>query len=139
MTKLSPRQSKVAGYSAPASRTGSALRSGRAQGLAVATAIALVLVGFLSLARLSRQQIRDWDRYTVLFGDIDCVPPEGQERREFLGEVQYLAGFPEHLRLLDERLPARLAEGFAKHPRVKRVISAEILPNRKIRIGLVYR
>jgi hypothetical protein len=115
------------------------LRSALALGLAVAAAIALVLIGFGSLARFSRQQIRDWDRYTVVFGDIECVPPQGQERREFLGEVQYLAGFPEHLRLLDERLPERLAEGFAKHPRVRKVVSAEVLPDRKIRIELVYR
>jgi hypothetical protein len=120
-------------------RAGWPLRSASALGLAVAAAIALVVVGFLSLGRFSRQQIQDWDRYTVVFGDIDCVPPAGQGRREFLGEVQYLAGFPEHLQVLDESLPARLAEGFAKHPRVKRVVSAEILPNRRIRVALVYR
>jgi hypothetical protein len=127
------------GYLASWLRTSRRGLAGSAWVLGIVAAIALLVTGLLGLAHFSRQQVRGWDRYTVRFGDVECTPPPGLERRQFLDEVQYLAGFPEHLQILDDGLPARLAEGFAKHPLVEKVTGAEILPNRKIRVDLVYR
>jgi hypothetical protein len=105
----------------------------------IAAAIAALVAGLLALDHFARQQVHGWDRYTVLFSDIECTPPEGLGRREFLDQVQYLASFPEHLHNLEEGLAARLAQGFARHPLVERVRGLEIQPTGKIRVQLEYR
>jgi hypothetical protein len=107
--------------------------------LAVVLGPALVLGGLIGLGQWAREQIRDQDRYTFRFPDIDCTPPPGQERQDFLDEVQYLAGLPEQLHLLDEDLRKRLAEAFAQHPWVEKVDQVVIEAPRQVHVRLTYR
>src|SRR5262249_37699447 len=90
--------------------------------------VGLLLFGLVALGKWAWDQIRSWDRYTVAFTDIACPSPPGQPRADFLDEVQYLAGLPDRLRLLDEDLAPRLAAAFALHPWVERVTGVEVLP-----------
>jgi hypothetical protein len=101
--------------------------------------VAVILALVLALGRATRDQLRDRDRYTIAFNEIECSPPAGQKREDFLGEVQYLADAPDRLRLLDDDLPARLAEAFARHPWVAKVERVEIVPPRQVRVRLTYR
>jgi hypothetical protein len=101
--------------------------------------LGLFLFGVFLVGRLTRAQIRDQDRYAVAFASIHCYPPPPQERTEFLAEVQYLAGMPDRLRLLDDDLTARLAEAFARHPWVEQVQRVTIVPPRQLDVQLVYR
>jgi hypothetical protein len=99
----------------------------------------LFIAGLIALGRLTWQHVRHHDRYTAAFADIDCTPPPGQTRRDFLDEVQYLAEMPARFSLLDEDLSQRLVRAFAKHPRVERVAEVAITEARQVRIILLYR
>ena len=100
--------------------------------LALLLVVGLVLAGLIVVGNLARDHLRPRDRYTFAFADIDCVPPPGQSRTEFLDAVQYYASAPKTLRLLDEDLPERLAKGFGRHPWVEKVESVEIVPCKRI-------
>src|SRR5205085_1645284 len=65
--------------------------------------------------------------------------PRTEEPGAFLGEVQYLGGLPERLALLDDDLPGRLAEAFARHPWVEKVERVEVVPPGRVRARLTYR
>jgi hypothetical protein len=106
---------------------------------ALAIAVALLLAGLVTVGNVTRARLQDLDRYSLAFSEIQCDPPAGQTRADFLSEVQYLAGMPGRLRLLDDGLPARLAEAFAAHPWVQRVAQVEILPTQEVRASLVFR
>jgi hypothetical protein len=97
------------------------------------------LLAVITVGKLTRQSIQNWDRYTLAFTEIDCTPPPTQERAEFLGEVQQLAGLPERLSVLDPDLASRLAEALACHPYVEKVEQVVILPSRAVRVQLAYR
>ncbi len=101
--------------------------------------ICLVLGGVLVLGQLAQDRIRDRDRYTLPFADIDCAPPPSLSRRDFLDEVQYLAGLPARMRLLDADLAQHLATGFARHPWVARVEQVEVVPPARVKVRLRYR
>src|SRR5262249_11840426 len=59
---------------------------------------------------------------------------------DFLGEVQYLAEWPDRLRLLDPALPRQLADVFARHPWVERVEGVRVEPDRAlVAVRLAYR
>ena len=88
---------------------------------------ALLLLGVVALGRVARERLRDEPRYAVAFDDIDCPPPPGADRLALLHEVQYLARLPGRLPVLDDELPARLAEAFARHPWVEEVEEVRIL------------
>jgi hypothetical protein len=107
--------------------------------LAPVLAAGLVVLGLIAAGRAARKHLRDADRFTTAFTDIDCVPPPGQGRQDFLSEVRYLAGLPDRLTLLDEDLPARLADAFARHPWVEKVARVERVPPRQVRVRLTYR
>jgi hypothetical protein len=107
--------------------------------LALVLVVGLVLVGFILLGRLALESLRPRDRHTVAFGDIDCAPPPGQARADFLDEVQYFGSLPGRLQLLDKGLPERLARGFARHPWVEKVQRVEVVPPGVVRVQLVYR
>src|SRR5262245_30090360 len=53
--------------------------------------VGLLLLGLSLIGQLTRDQLRDQERYVVAFGSIHCRPPPGQGSAEFLAEVQYLA------------------------------------------------
>jgi hypothetical protein len=98
---------------------------------------ALVLFALVSVGQATREGIAD--RVIIPFAAIRCEPPPGQERAEFLDEVQYLASFPDQLPLLEDRLAGRLAEAFRRHPQVEKVERVEILPTRQVVAKMSYR
>jgi hypothetical protein len=106
---------------------------------ALTVAVALLLAGLVTVGNVTRARLQDLDRYSLAFSEIQCDPPPGQARADFLSEVQYLAGMPGRLRLLDEGVAARLAEAFAAHPWVQRVEQIQILPTHEVRASLVFR
>jgi hypothetical protein len=101
--------------------------------------VALFIGGLLALAHFAQEQLRDRDRYTAAFADIDCTPPPPLARTAFLDEVQYLARLSGRLHLLDGDLPRRLAAGFAKHPWVAKVEQVEVTPAGRVAVRLAYR
>jgi hypothetical protein len=107
--------------------------------LATLAAAALLLAGLVVLGRQALAQLYSHERYLFPFADIGCQPPPHLKRPQFLDEVQYVSGVPDTLHLLDEDLPRRLAEAFAKHPWVERVERVLIGPGHKIEVRLVAR
>ena len=101
--------------------------------------IAILLLAVLWVGQWTRERISNLDRYTIALADIDCPPPPEQSLPDFLAEVQYLGSLPDHLHLLDENLPARLADAFARHPAVEKVQEVKVVPPRQIRVRLIYR
>ena len=88
---------------------------------------------------LASQALRGQERYRIAFTAIECTPPPRLSRAEFLDEVQYFAGMPDAVCVLDDGLPARLSAAFAKHPWVARVEAVEVVAPRRVRVGLTYR
>jgi hypothetical protein len=115
------------------------LRWGVALEVAAVVLACLLPLGLVQLGKAARHSLRARDRYAIAFADLDCVPPGDLNRAEFLDEVQYLAGLPERLPLLDEDLAPRLAEAFARHPWVEKVRSVERTTLRGLRVTLRYR
>ncbi len=91
------------------------------------------------LGRLAFEQVHRHDRYKIRLADIECVPPDGMSRVDFLDEVQYLANLPAELRLLDDELPEQLAGAFARHPWVMSVNRVQVLPGNRLHVELKYR
>jgi hypothetical protein len=116
-----------------------ALRKLLLRALVPPLAAGLLLAGIIVLGRAARDALRQEPRYTLAFAELDCVPPPGGDRTAFLNEVQYLAEFPERFALLDDDLPRRLAQAFARHPCVERVDRVEVVPPRQVRVQLAYR
>jgi hypothetical protein len=98
----------------------------------------VVLAALAALGRWARDSLREDERYSFDFAAIDCTPPTGLAKDQFLTEVQYLAGLPNQLVLLDDALAARLKEGFGRHPWVEQVENVRISPHR-IEVQLHYR
>lgn len=101
--------------------------------------VALLLGGVILAGHWARERLEGQDRYFVEFGEIDCQPPAGMERRDFLDEVLFESRLPRRLNLLDETMPQQLREGFAKHRWVEKVDAIEIKPPRHIVVKLTYR
>ena len=99
-------------------------------------AAAGVLLAVAILGRWAREGMRD--DYKVPFASIHCFPSPGAEQKDLLTEVQYLAGFPDQIRLLDDGLVDRLREAFGEHPWVASVDSVNI-KSRRIEVRLRYR
>jgi hypothetical protein len=87
---------------------------------------ATVILAVIALGRVARDRLDRLDRYTLPFADIDCNPPGPLVRADFLAEVQYVAEWPDRLRLLDPQLPRQLADAFGQHPWVERVERVEV-------------
>jgi hypothetical protein len=100
---------------------------------------ALVLFGLVRLGQAARPDLSARERSCVSFATIECVPPPGLDTDEFLSEVQYLAGWPDRLCLLDKDLCSRLAGAFARHPWVEQVESVTLHPDRSVRVRLRFR
>lgn len=115
------------------------LREWLGPGLVVVLSLGLLLAGVLLLGTWTRRQIAAWDRYAYAFSDIDCLPPPGLTRTEFLAEVQYLSKRPPQFSVLEEQLARNLAEAFARHPWVRQVESVAIRPPRQVEVRLSYR
>jgi hypothetical protein len=101
--------------------------------------IAGFLAGIIALGQWSLEQMRGRERYLLPFRAIDCQPPPGSRREEFLEEVQYHARLPDRLDLLDEELGATLTQAFQQHPWVRGVAEIRIQPPRKVQVQLTFR
>jgi hypothetical protein len=100
---------------------------------------ALVLAGVILGGQALRARLRQHDRFTTAFAEIDCAAPDGMKREQFLEEVRKGADLPERLPVLDEELAGRLNAAFAKHPWVEDVEQVQIGRDRKIEIHLRHR
>ena len=107
--------------------------------LAILAAGLLLLAAVVLVGWLASQALRGQERYRIAFADIECTPPPHLTRAEFLDEVQYFAGMPDAVCVLDDGLPARLSAAFAKHPWVARVEAVEIVAPKRVRVRLTYR
>jgi hypothetical protein len=105
--------------------------------LPVGCAIAMLL-GLAAVGRWSRESLQQDPRYYFDFMAIDCTPPVGQSKREFLGEVQYLASLPNQLSLIGNDLAERLQGAFARHPWVEQVEKIT-LSRQRIEVRMRYR
>jgi hypothetical protein len=107
--------------------------------LLVLLVLVMALAGVVTLGRGALDQLRPHPRYQVAFRDIECTPPPGMSRQDFLDEVQYLAQCPDRLALLDEELSQHLVLAFARHPWVENVEQVEVRPPRQVQVRLVHR
>jgi hypothetical protein len=101
--------------------------------------LALVLFGLVRVGQAARADLCTRERYRVSFPTVECLPPSGLDRDEFLSEVQYLTGWPDRVCLLDDDLSSRLAGAFARHPWVEQVESVTLGPDRSVRVRLRFR
>jgi hypothetical protein len=85
-----------------------------------------VLLGAIALGRAARAGLHDHAAYTLAFADIDCPPPAGIPRQDFLSEVRTLTRQPLAVHVLDADVTARLHRAFAVHPWVESVRRVEI-------------
>jgi hypothetical protein len=84
----------------------------------------------------------DWNQRqeaSLAFEAIDCPSPGELSRADFLTEVHYLCGLPEHLDLHDAELARKLAAAFALHPWVERVERVQLEPGPKVSVSLCFR
>jgi hypothetical protein len=101
--------------------------------------VGFALSGLLALGQQARAVLRDRQEYRVPFRAMDCSAPDGMTRDEFLGEVQYVASWPDDVQLLDNDLPERLQKAFALHPWVEQVRRVKIDADRHIHLDLAFR
>jgi hypothetical protein len=101
--------------------------------------VALIVGGLVAVGNVARDSLGTHDRYLLEFTAIECPSPPGQDRIEFLGEVQYNGQFPDAVNVLDPTLPDRLRTAFLKHRRVERVGKIEVLPPKRVRVELTLR
>jgi hypothetical protein len=109
------------------------------RGLGLVLGLGVILAGIVAVGHFTRNGIQNWQRYSVPFSDIACLPPPGQTRAEFLAEVRELAEFPEQLQIVDDDLAARLGKAFGRHPAVEQVVAVVIDSSRQIQVRLIYR
>jgi len=81
--------------------------------LALAAAVYLIVVG---IGHRAGEAVVDHPRYQIKFEEIQCPAPPGLDRATFLAEVRYVAEPLAEMSTTDSKIPARLAEAFAKHP-----------------------
>jgi hypothetical protein len=98
-----------------------------------------LFAGLLALESCARARIVDNQRYQVDFADIECVPPPGMTREEFLDEVQYYdRSAPPHFSLVEPNLEAKLIASFRRHPWVNEAAVELKRPN-MVRVVLTLR
>ena len=102
-------------------------------------AVALAVGGVVAVGNVARDALGPNDRYLLPFAEIDCPAPPGQDRAEFLGEVQYIGSFPDRVNVLDPSLPERLRKAFAGHRRVTNVGHVTVTPPKRVQVELTFR
>jgi hypothetical protein len=107
--------------------------------LALGAALALAVGGVIHLGRLALDAMAGQERYRLPLRDVRFPPPPTQAPEALLDEVQYLAGLPDELSLLEAALPSRLAAAFALHPWVEKVERVTVGPGRQVAVLLAYR
>ena len=114
------------------------------QGRLLKSTLLLVIVGaFLGgliwAGRWGLEQLRGRERYEIAFTDIECEPPVGMKKQEFLDEVRFVARLPERLNLLDDDLKSKLRDGFALHHWVAKVDGVDIRAPKQVVVKLTHR
>jgi hypothetical protein len=109
------------------------------QALAALAGGVLLLAGVIAAGRWASASLRANQSYSIPFGSIECASPEGQLHEDFLAEVQFIAGEPDRVDLLDEALPGRLAAAFGRHPWVAEVQRVQVLAGRRLGVELRFR
>jgi hypothetical protein len=99
----------------------------------------LAPAAIIRLGDSARASLCERQRKTLAFVDVACAAPGNLSRAEFLDEVQYLAGIPERLNLLDAELPKQLETAFARHPWVEHVERIDFSTAHGLRVRLAYR
>lgn len=102
-------------------------------------AAAGMLTGLLYSGRFLGDRLRDQGTTTLAFADLECEPPPGMSRAEFLRETQYLAEVPDHFDPLQAETPSLLAAALIQHPWVARVKQVKLLPQGRAVVDLVFR
>jgi hypothetical protein len=100
---------------------------------------ALVVVGVIAIGEHLRDSSGAAPSSQLAVTDIECDPPRGKSRGEFLSEVHYYGRLPEKLNAADPDLPDRLRAAFLKHPKVERVDKLTVTRPNKVRVDLVYK
>jgi hypothetical protein len=100
---------------------------------------ALVLTGVIFGGQALRSQLKQHNRYTTAFADIECSAPPRMEQEQFLAEVRKISDLPERLPVLDEELAGRLKTAFARHPWVQEVDEVLVGRDRRIAVKLHFR
>lgn len=95
-----------------------------------------LLVGVVALGQRMRGRVPEGPE--IPFVDLDCDPPVGLSREQFLEEAQYLAGLPDRL-AVDRETMGRVHQAFAGHPLVAQVRQVRVLAGGRVRVDLVYR
>jgi hypothetical protein len=98
------------------------------------TGAALVVGGVIAVGELLRDRSPPRPGSQFAVADIDCDPPPGKTRAEFLGEVHYYGRLPESLDAADPETPERLTAAFLKHPKVKDVEKVTIIQPNKVHV-----
>lgn len=98
-----------------------------------------LLAGVLALGQHLGDRMKARGTASVYFVDLECDPPDGMARVEFLEQAQYLAGLPERLDALDPLTPQRIGRAFELHPWVARVTRVRLEPRGRGKVELVYR
>jgi hypothetical protein len=110
--------------------------------VAVVGVAGLLFAGLLVVDSYARARIVEDERYQVAFGDIQCNPPPGMSRAEFLDEVQYYDNLPRSVparfSLLEANLEAKLGTSFSRHPWVY-VTAVELFRPNTVRVRVTYR
>jgi hypothetical protein len=89
-------------------------------------AAAGLIAAVIWLGRLARDVARKREA-PFTFARIECAPPPGMTREDFLQEAQYLAELPDRLELNDETAE-RVRQALAAHPWVERVREVRVTP-----------
>jgi hypothetical protein len=101
--------------------------------------VSIFLGSIIYAGRSGLEYLHGRDRYLLDFHVIQCEPPIGMDKREFLDEVLFESRLPTRLNLLDDDLPQRLRDGFLKHPWVERVDAVDIKPPNQVSVKLTHR
>ena len=107
--------------------------------MAVALSLGTGVAALVGLNGFLRSALWNDERYHVPFAAIECTPPAGLAREEFLTQVRQRAGLPEQVNLLEPGVASRLADAFALHPWVAKVEQVEFTPAHAARVRLRYR
>jgi hypothetical protein len=103
------------------------------------TAGAALIAAVVLLGARVRERLRQEGGKVIAFTDIECDPPEGLTREEFLEQAQYLGNLPDSINLLDTGITTRIGEALLAHPLVEVVQRVEQLPGGRLSVQLVYR
>jgi hypothetical protein len=99
----------------------------------------VLFAGLLAIDSYARARLAEDERYQVSFADIDCNPPPGLTRSEFLDEIQYYdRSAPTHFSLLDPTVMAKLTSSFTRHPWVY-LAAVELKRPNLVHVQVTYR